>query len=394
MRVIHVIFLILLGCHVSRGAGGVETFLGRGAFESQDGRLAGLDLAGWIYSGDGFIDSNGLRITNGDLGSPKESELDRVSRVDNVASFSSRVVVENVDLGEAVFPFDYVSTIGLSHSYTGTEDGQLSGLRTLVIEDGRSGESEWFFTLSAGRKGQGFDFLSAVVPSGSDIVLELNVLANERLAFAELYNSVVADEPTAVLGPIALPPFADTVEYLTAITMTANGAARSNGTITRFSSLPLDASDGDFDGDGTLGFSDINMLSRAARSRWKEPQFDLNQDGVLNGLDVERWVHEKKMTYFGDADLNGEFASSDLVNVFAAGEYEDDMKLNSAWSTGDWDGDGDFTTSDFVLAFEEGGYEQGARVTQTVPEPLDLGGAILGLLWLASSDRKTRQTAS
>jgi hypothetical protein len=68
----------------------------------------------------------------------------------------------------------------------------------------------------------------------------------------------------------------------------------------------------------------------------------------------------------GDADLNGSFDSTDLVQVLAFGEYEDGVELNSTWLTGDWDGDGDFTSGDLVVALADGGYEAGAAA---VPEP-------------------------
>ncbi|MCA9212206.1 MAG: hypothetical protein KDB27_04000 [Planctomycetales bacterium] len=72
--------------------------------------------------------------------------------------------------------------------------------------------------------------------------------------------------------------------------------------------------------------------------------------------------------WIGDADLNGEFNSGDLVAVFQAKEYEDIFQGNSTWATGDWNGDGDFTTSDLVFAFQDGGYEKGLRPA-AVPEP-------------------------
>jgi hypothetical protein len=61
----------------------------------------------------------------------------------------------------------------------------------------------------------------------------------------------------------------------------------------------------------------------------------------------------------GDANRDGEFNSSDLIEVVAAGQYEDSIPGNSVWVTGDWDGDGDFTTSDLVAAMQAGDYEEG-----------------------------------
>jgi hypothetical protein len=59
----------------------------------------------------------------------------------------------------------------------------------------------------------------------------------------------------------------------------------------------------------------------------------------------------------GDANLDGQFNSQDLVTVFQAGEYEDETSGNSTWSEGDWTCDGDFNTGDLVAAFQAGNYE-------------------------------------
>lgn len=59
----------------------------------------------------------------------------------------------------------------------------------------------------------------------------------------------------------------------------------------------------------------------------------------------------------GDANRDGSFDSSDLIQVFQAGEYEDTISNNSDWSEGDWNGDGDFDSEDLVSAFASGCYE-------------------------------------
>jgi hypothetical protein len=92
---------------------------------------------------------------------------------------------------------------------------------------------------------------------------------------------------------------------------------------------------------------------------------------------------ENLNTYIGDADLSGEFGTTDLVAVFAAGEYEDDAMMNSTWETGGWNGDAEFGTGDLVAAFEDGGFELGPRTAApSVPEPTTgfLSGVILLLL--------------
>ncbi|MCA9166757.1 MAG: PEP-CTERM sorting domain-containing protein, partial [Planctomycetales bacterium] len=74
-------------------------------------------------------------------------------------------------------------------------------------------------------------------------------------------------------------------------------------------------------------------------------------------------------TYFGDANLDGEFNSGDLVVALAAGTYE--LGINTGWASGDFDGNGRFDSGDLVLALADGGYEQGPRAAvSAVPEPL------------------------
>ncbi|MCA9170267.1 MAG: cadherin-like domain-containing protein [Planctomycetales bacterium] len=58
----------------------------------------------------------------------------------------------------------------------------------------------------------------------------------------------------------------------------------------------------------------------------------------------------------GDANGDGIFDSSDLIQVFAFGQYEDTLLGNSNWSSGDWNGDLEFDTADLVLAFQTGSY--------------------------------------
>ncbi|MEZ6120929.1 MAG: hypothetical protein R3C28_30770 [Pirellulaceae bacterium] len=58
----------------------------------------------------------------------------------------------------------------------------------------------------------------------------------------------------------------------------------------------------------------------------------------------------------GDVTGDGVFNSSDLVQVFQAGHYEDAIIGNSTWEQGDWNGDGEFNSSDLVLVFQAGLY--------------------------------------
>ena len=81
-------------------------------------------------------------------------------------------------------------------------------------------------------------------------------------------------------------------------------------------------------------------------------------------------------THFGDANLDGGFDTSDLVQVFQVGEYEDGIDENSTWGDGDWTGDGDFGTADLVVAFQDGGFSAAANSAQNQHSDGDVAAAI------------------
>jgi hypothetical protein len=140
--------------------------------------------------------------------------------------------------------------------------------------------------------------------------------------------------------------------------------------------------DGDFNGDGVLDAADIDALSAAVRAGANDPAFDVTGDGLVNQADRSEWVNTLRGTYFGDANLDGEFSSTDFVAVFQAGKFE--TGTAASWGEGDWDGDGIFGSGDFVSAFQSGGFEQGPRgAVASVPEPTSgvlFALALLGLV--------------
>lgn len=143
---------------------------------------------------------------------------------------------------------------------------------------------------------------------------------------------------------------------------------------------------GDFDNSLALDVADIDAMSVGIAN--DNLAFDLDGDGDADLWDRYVWVHDLRHTFFGDANFDDEFNSSDLVAVFSAGEYEVGIQMNSTWSTGDWNGDGEFDTRDFVLAGQDGGYEQGPRQPQAVPEPTVSLLITLGLAAVAIRNRR------
>ena len=124
-----------------------------------------------------------------------------------------------------------------------------------------------------------------------------------------------------------------------------NASAALGGTPGRAAALA------DFDGDGNLTANDIDLLCKA---QVDDATYDLNGDGSKTFDDLRVLVENIFGTSFGDANLDGKFDSSDLVAVFQAAQYEDDISQNSTWATGDWNCDGEFGTTDLVVAFQHG----------------------------------------
>jgi hypothetical protein len=144
---------------------------------------------------------------------------------------------------------------------------------------------------------------------------------------------------------------------------------------------------GDFNGNGSLDLPDIDDLTTQSAGGTNPAAYDLTGDALVNEGDVNEWVSVLFNSWMGDADLNGEFNSSDLVTVLASGTYETDVP--SVWSTGDFNGDGRTNSSDLVSALAGGGYEAGPRAAvAAVPEPTSLVLVVIGLMAAISSIRR------
>jgi hypothetical protein len=151
--------------------------------------------------------------------------------------------------------------------------------------------------------------------------------------------------------------------------------------------------EGDFDGSGALDLADIDDLSAQSAGGQNPAGYDLNGDAQVNGLDLNVWIRDYYNSWVGDANLDGEFNSTDLVAVLASGTYEADVA--SVWSTGDFNGDGRTNSGDLVAALSDGGYEAGPRAAvAAVPEPAAAGLLLIGSLLVGTQRRRCRGTTA
>jgi hypothetical protein len=146
---------------------------------------------------------------------------------------------------------------------------------------------------------------------------------------------------------------------------------------------------GDFNNNGILDSGDIDDLTQQSAGGQNPTAYDLNNDMLVNEADVTVWVKDLFKSWIGDANLDKEFNSTDLVDVLASGTYE--AEVASVWTSGDFNGDGRTNSTDLVAALADGGYEQGPPpAVAAVPEPSGLGLLLIGMLLSALARRDTR----
>jgi hypothetical protein len=338
----------------------VETFNGDGPFQSITNDLVGFDNPGWeVYSDDAF-EHGGFHIRND--GEFEEGESDVLERtLSGVGSFKIRVELNDLDLGNFSDLDPPLSVAGFYLNLRLHEDVEF-GRNTMgmSISESLAEDPVWWFVGTASGSHPGVP-----VPRGPRVAMELVFDATA----SEVTFSYDNDTDDAV-DPLQFGPFGyrGVIQETQLLTMIAgsNDAGKFDGVLDYLSITPFSDISGDFSGNGLLDAADIDQLSGQVRTATNDSSFDLNADALVDDLDRQVWVHGLKQTFFGDADLDGSFDGTDLVQVLSSGEYEDGVELNSTWLTGDWDGDGDFTSGDLVVALADGGYEAGAAA---VPEP-------------------------
>jgi hypothetical protein len=154
-----------------------------------------------------------------------------------------------------------------------------------------------------------------------------------------------------------------TVSYISAETGQIVGDTNGNGIADanepyfgRFQLVDSAVSRGDLDGNGRLAAADIDLLCAALLNNDPDPRFDLDGDGQNDGSDHGTMINSIMGVPFGDANLDGVFNSSDLVQILAAGKYENPIAGLASWGEGDWNCDGVFNASDLVFALQRSKY--------------------------------------
>lgn len=235
-------------------------------------------------------------------------------------------------------------------------------------------------------------FTEACCDRGFDVTVE-DQLVVDNLHLPDLQNGV---ENSGEFGAFYVGTFKATDDQLNIHLGGQNPRAADN--LPTLAAVTLERVEnsllGDLNNNSELDIEDIDLLAAEVRAGSDSPAFDLDGDGAVDNKDHVVWVSDLANTFFGDSNLDGEFNSSDFVQVFQLGEYEDAIEGNSGWAEGDWNGDGDFNSGDFVLAFQDGGFELGPRgEAAAVPEPssyLCLAFGLIAIRRIARSSRLLR----
>jgi hypothetical protein len=336
------------------------------------------------------------------LGSPLLADTidnSTVSILDFYEAFPGYDVDFAIDTGPDAILSDYASRGGSVDTFIEFDLGQTYTLSEIIFTDRvTSGGPNhvWFGGL--------FDYVftfNYILSVDSDFT-------NGDGRVDDIVIEVDAEEPGGIV------PDESEIELLQTSTMISNVSARyvrweivdtrgQNPGANNFEFIAAGGGlPGDFNLNGDLDAGDLDLLAAQQQAGAPDLSFDLNSDGSVDFSDRELWVSSPNYAYtwMGDADLSGEFDSSDLVSVLASGTYEADV--TAGWSSGDFDGNGRTNSSDLVAALAGGGYEQGPRPpVAAVPEPaagsLALGAGLLVLArrrcWGRGSDAARRLCA-
>ena len=96
----------------------------------------------------------------------------------------------------------------------------------------------------------------------------------------------------------------------------------------------------------------------------------MGPDEIRRKLRLSRGARVDAVPNAGDADLDGDFDSTDLIQLFIAGKFR--TGLPATWSEGDFNGDGLFNETDLILAFATGAYDKGPVFASAVDKLFEI----------------------
>ncbi|MCA9147889.1 MAG: PEP-CTERM sorting domain-containing protein [Planctomycetales bacterium] len=370
----------------------LESFRGDGQFTSVDGNIEGLNAPGWSISqylaepGSSVsvdeieVTETGLQFSNTADGFNQVMRTQVSHAVKGLRSFTEEVAIDGLLFDIATGNPDASAGLRLWHEFEPPQGLQGFGL-TLSLGNDLTGSSEFAYV-----EGNGPTVRKMVVPLGQNIAFGIDYDDDTGL-LTTWYDNNTRDDISRPYGltPIVYDGWDVFPQHTTQLSISAWTRATANGILEHWKLRPVSDVVGDFSGNQELDLADVELLTVAILNSTADEVFDLDGNKVVDQQDLTYWIHELKQTVIGDADLDGQFSSADLINVFQAGEYEDAIFRNSTWSTGDWNGDGEFTTGDLVVAFQDGGYEQSPQAAAyVVPEPSGMLGLLSSGLGLAA----------
>ena len=388
------------------------TFIGRGVapLSAVDSSLAS---AGAVRIGTGGTS----RIVVQNVGDGNLSNRGAVSNLKGNAGTGSAAFlgtggsIDLADLASVTFPYSFTpathgpqaATVGLTFtngSPAGTNQAHSVNVELQGVGAGPDygssrvpGSLIDFGTVAGGQTGRQVLSVSNLTPDGdlgnlTDLTMLSAIVTGPdsgMFSLGQFTPGSVLSAAAAIDLELLFDPHGQAGSFQATLQLTTDQGA-ALGTAGQVFTYPLAGNStvllaGDFNLNGQLDAEDIDLLTIQVIAGTNDPAFDLDGDRLVDQTDHRVWVKDLKHSWYGDADLTGEFNSNDFVLVFQAGKYE--TAGNAGWSEGDWNGDGNFASADFITAFQDGGYEQGPRtgaVAVAVPEPAAWWLLAIGLL--------------
>ena len=286
-------------------------------------------------------DSRGVAVAGDEIYVPTNAPVSLESRVE--------------DPGNDTLSYDWKTTgptasipRGVNGNYTFTPTVAGPHTVTLSVRDANGGAAETTTTVHALPRPQAIADAASVQAAAAIIidVLGNDVDVNEAELFVRSVGgndfegdvSLTEDRKAIIYQPRGVGPRTDTLVYTARDGL---GVESLSGTIT----VSVGAGStllGDFTGDGLLSVADINAMQRQLTLGFQQ-QFDLVQDGRLDGADVTHWVESIFNTLPGDTNLDRQVDFADFL-ILAANFGRTD----ASWASADFDLDGTVSFADFL----------------------------------------------